>query len=351
MKRSVLLLLLIPFLLGCQQPATADESEKKDDKPKTEEPAPEPEPPHYIIVGYATYWDSTLPDPTLLTHINYAFAHIKNDFESLDIKTANRLSRIAALKKDHPELKVLLSVGGWGAGNFSEMADDETHRQHFAQHCLEAVQQYNLDGIDIDWEYPTSDMADISSSPEDTRNFTLLMRDLRTALGTDKLLTMASADNAGYVDFRSVIGYLDFVNIMAYNMGTPPRHNAALYKSAKTHNSCDQSVAAHLRAGVPYDKMVLGIPFFGHDGEDEIYYNKIKLNGYNQCWDDDAQVPYLTDNNGKMVLSYDDKKSVGLKAQFVKEKGLLGAMYWNIEADDASWTLSRAIASVLLNNQ
>ena len=316
-------------------------------------PTPRPAPEGTFVVGYATYWDKTMPDPTLLTHINYSFAHIKSDFESLDIKEESRLVKIAALKNSHPTLKVLLSVGGWGAGNFSEMAADPAHRKAFCKNCLAAVTKYKLDGIDLDWEYPTSSAAGITSSSSDTQNFTLLLKDLRVALGDKYLITMASADNAGYVDFKSAIDYLDFVNLMTYDMGKPPYHNAGLYKSSKTKNSCDESVAKHYQKGVPYRKMVLGIPFFGHgDGsafsKDGIDYNEINPGSYTMLWDQTAQVPYLANAAGTMVLSYDDEVSVGLKAEYVKQKGLLGAMYWNIEADDASWSLSKAIASVLL---
>ena len=310
-----------------------------------------------VIVGYAVYWEDTMPDPTLMTHINYAFAHIKNDFETLDIKTASRLSQIVALKKKNPALKVLLSVGGWEAGNFSEMAADETHRKNFCKNCLSAVQKYGLDGIDIDWEYPTSSAAGISSSPNDTKNFTLLMRDLRETLGENRLLTMASASNAKYVNFKQATQYMDFVNVMTYDMGNPPKHNAALYRSSMASESCEESVAKHFEAGVPYEKIVLGIPFYGHgDGKafaSYIDYRDLVINTstYTVQWDDVAKVPYVTNSSGKMVFTYDDAKSVGLKADYILEKNLRGAMYWNIEADNASWVLSKAIASRLLPSE
>lgn len=319
----------------------------------------EPQPPQLpavagpVIVGYATYWDTTIPNPAYLTHINYSFAHIKSDFETLDIKTESRLKKIVALKNGNPNLKVMLSVGGWGAGNFSEMAADESHRKNFCNNCLAAVKKYNLDGIDLDWEYPTSSSAGISSSPEDTKNFTLLLKDLRAALGNDLLITMASSASAKYVDFGSAMPYMNFVNIMTYDMGKPPYHNSGLYKSSATKRSCDEAVALHYSAGVPYDRMVLGIPFYGHgDGSaftsESVDFNEIDPSGYTVCWDKTAQVPYLADASGKMVLSYDDEISVGLKAAYAKEKGLLGAMYWNIEADDNTWTLSKAVARELL---
>ena len=233
------------------------------------------------------------------------------------------------------------------------MAADATHRKNFCNNCLAAVKKYDLDGIDLDWEYPTSSAAGISSSPNDTKNFTLLVKDLRETLGKDKLVTMASSANAKYVDFKSAVPYMDFVNIMTYDMGKPPYHNAGLYKSSKTKLSCDESVAAHYSAGVPYNKIVLGIPFYGHGNGGEfttdcVDFNEIKYDGFTRLWDDNAKVPYLVNSTGTMVLSYDDEISVGLKAEYVKEKGLRGAMYWNIEADDSNWTLSKAIAGPLL---
>ena len=362
--KTLLALIVAPVLLSfsCTKPdngLTIPPPKPNEGTTTTEEPTTDPpvqpvtQHDGYIIVGYATYWDSTIPDPTLLTHINYAFAHIKDDFESLDVKTESRLARIANLRTQKPDLKVMLSVGGWGAGNFSEMAADPTHRQNFCNNCLAVVNKYKLDGIDLDWEYPTSNSAGISASPDDTQNFTLLLKDLRATLGNDKLITMASSANAKYVDFKNAIQYLDFVNIMTYDMGKPPYHNAGLYKSTMTKRSCDESVTLHHNAGVPYEKIVLGMPFYGHgDGRafssECVDYNEISTDGYTVRWDQTAMVPYLVDASGTMVLSYDDATSIGLKADFVKQKGLRGAMYWNIEADDANWTLSKAIATRLI---
>ena len=311
-----------------------------------------------VIVGYAVYWESTMPDPKLLTHINYAFAHIKGDFETLDIKNTSRLTKIVGLKKQNPALKVLLSVGGWEAGNFSEMASDETHRKNFCKNCLAAVTKYGLDGIDIDWEYPTSNAAGISCSPNDTKNFTLLMHDLREVLGKYRLLTMASASNAKYVNFQDAVQYMDFVNVMTYDMGDPndrpAAHNAALYPSPMCSESCEESVGKHIAKGVPASKIVLGTPFYGHGDEkafeDFVDFREISFDEskYTACWDDAAKVPYLTDASGRMVLTYDNVQSVTLKAEYVRQKGLAGAMYWNIEADDDAFSLGNAVASRLL---
>jgi len=356
MKRILILFSLLMLLGGCEKqnsaPTGGDKVAAPEENLEDNTPALPP-----IIVGYATYWDKTMPDPTLLTHINYAFAHIKNDFESLDIKTASRLKKIVALKETNPDLKVLLSVGGWGAGNFSEMAADETHRKNFSKNCLAAVEQYNLDGIDLDWEYPTSSSGGISSSPNDTKNFNLLLKDLREVLGEDLLLTMASSSSAKYVDFKTAIQYMDFVNIMTYDMGDPPKHNAALYPSSMSSRSCDESVEFHRQKGVPFNKIVLGMPFYGHGNESDVPESvdfrdmKKYQEKFTEKWDDKAQVPYLVNGEGKMVLTFDNEKSIGLKADYIKKKKLRGAMYWNIEADDDNWTLSKAISTRLLDTQ
>jgi len=307
----------------------------------------------FVVVGYATSWDSIMPNPAYLTHINYSFTFIKDDFESLDIENTERLAEIVALKDRYPHLKVLLSLGGWGAGNFSEMAASEEHRRNFCKNCRDALQRYRLDGIDMDWEYPTTSVAGISSSMADKKNFTLLMKDMREALGADRLLTVAAASNARYVDWEDVLPYIDWVNNMSYNMGTPPYHNSPMYRSSMTvqeiGENWDGSVRCFFEKGVPYDKLVMGLPFFGHDANEIINYRDIPFEGLTREWDNIAKVPYLVDASGKMVITYDDPESLQIKLDYILQKRFLGAMYWNIEADDDDWTLSKLVASALLD--
>jgi chitinase len=97
-----------------------------------------------------------MPDPAYVTHINYAFGHVNDTFDGIRIDNENRLKSLAGLKKTAPKLKIMLSVGGWGSGRFSEMAATAENRKKFARDCLRVVNEFKLDGIDIDWEYPTS---------------------------------------------------------------------------------------------------------------------------------------------------------------------------------------------------
>lgn len=180
------------------------------------------------------------------------------------------------------------------------------------------------------------------------------MKDLRETLGPDRLLTIATYAGVKYYDLKTAEQYLDFVNIMTYDMGRPPYHHSALYSSSKTKNSCVDAVEKHFQAGVPYEKLVLGVPFYGKPAEGEsVDYADIisgEYSKYTRRWDNVSMVPYLVDAGGTMVLCYDDEQSLALKADYIRSKGLLGVMYWSIEEDDALWTLSKTLASRLLGN-
>ena len=306
----------------------------------------------HVIVAYVTSWTDVMPDPSTMTHINYAFGHVNDTFDGLRISNPDRLRQISGLKSVNPELNVMLSVGGWGSGRFSEMASDSLRRLSFAQDCLKAVEEFGLDGIDIDWEYPTSDMAGISCSPDDRENFNLLMRDLRSVLGEDRLLTLASSAYAEYIDFRSCIGYLDFVNVMTYDMADAPYHHAALYASENTEGCADGAVKAHMEAGVPASKLVLGVPFYGRGGTPKMKsrdYKAIKEEGeFVILWDEKAQAPYLADGDGMLVLGFDNPRSLKIKCDYIKENGLLGAMYWDYNGDNESGDLQNTLAKELL---
>ena len=117
-----------------------------------------------VIVAYVTSWTNEVPDPTTMTHINYAFGHVNDTFNGVRIDNPERMRMVVGLKAQNPALKVMLSVGGWGSGRFSEMAATAETRMAFAKDCKRVVEEFGLDGIDIDWEYPTQSQAKISSS-------------------------------------------------------------------------------------------------------------------------------------------------------------------------------------------
>ena len=307
-----------------------------------------------VVVAYVTSWSEVMPDPQYMTHINYAFGHVNESFNGVKIDNEERLRQIVDLRKQKPELKVLLSIGGWGSGRFSEMAANDEYRCAFAADCDRVVKEFALDGIDIDWEYPTSSMANISSSPDDTENFTLLMQDIRAAIGNEKELTLATVASARYIDFKAILSSVDFVNIMAYDMASAPKHHSALYPSGHSGDiTSDGAVTAHLKAGVPPSKLVMGMPFYGRGGDGYPSfqdYNKVGNTDtqYTEKWDEVAQVPYLADKNDTLVFGFENPRSLAIKCQYILDKDLLGGMYWDYSGDNEQGDLRRTVAENLL---
>lgn len=346
MKRIITPLVMAVLALmpvACRQTASAPEVETRHGDPSEK-----------VLVAYV-YNTREMPDATYLTHINYAFGHVSETFDSVYIPDPDDLHRIVGVRKIYPHVKVMLSIGGWGSGRFSEMVTDPALRESFAADCKRVVDEYGLDGIDIDWEYPTSSSAGISSAPTDTDNYTLLMRDIRAAIGPDKLLTQATVASAKFIDFKAVNEYVDFTNAMTYDLGWAPYHNATLHRSELTQPdqcSVEEGILMHLEAGVPAEKLVLGMPFYGHGEEGfprRIDCSKAHLlPGYTPHWDPVGQVPYLTnDETGAFAFGYENEKSLYLKAQFALQKGLKGAMYWAYNGDNAAGDFRRTVYQTL----
>lgn len=332
-----------------------------------------------VILAYYTENSSDLPDVTLLTHINYAHGRFKNPSTGdggIVISGTSLMKQVIALKSVNPKLKVMLMIGGWGikADGFSMMARDADKRTEFCKSVKSLLDEYGLDGVDIDWEYPTYSAEGTGASAADKGNFNLVLKELRETLGTSKIISFASSSSAKYVDWPIAIQYIDYVNVMTYDMGAAPNgHNSPLYRSAKfNHRSCDESIELHLAAGIPLNRMNLGVPFYGKAEKNpseankvynyEVNYNEmydiLHNNWYkkrsldvtgknNRAWDDVAKVPFLTDNMGRNLLSYDDPESVTCKGRYVVEKKLLGAMFWEYRHDDDQQSLLRALVSAV----
>lgn len=302
----------------------------------------------YVVLAYVTSWGKSIPDPMCMTHINYAFGHVTDNNKGIRIDNEPRLRMMAGLKEKKPSLKVLLSVGGWGSSHFSEMAATDSTRSAFAADCRRVIESFGLDGIDINWEYPGNGTGGVSFSPVDKENFTLLMRDVRRAIGKEKLLSIAASATGRYYDLKAIEPYVDYVNIMAYDMEEAPFHHAALHPSEMSGEwSCEKVVAEYIAGGFPVQRLVLGIPFYGH-GTNEApecldYRRIVSIDSLYSRWDSVAQVPYLVNSEGTVVVSYENTQSIGLKCQFLHQRGMLGAMYWDYDSDDEMGTLRHAV--------
>ncbi len=330
----------------------------------------------YVVIGYVTGhgWTKDQIEARKLTHINYAFGIPDANGEIAPLKPTDsaNLDALASLKSTNKNLKILLSIGGWGGCNyFSDAALTDASRQKFTNSAVALLKKHKLDGIDIDWEYPAQVGAGNIFRPEDKQNFTLFLKALRDGLdkqgkqdnrnGTNHyLLTAATGGDTSFVN-HTELGkaqqYLDYVNIMTYDLyhgnDKTTGHHSPLTQSAKgnqSRNSTADAVEGHIRAGVPAGKIVLGLPFYGRGWADtrdqdkglyqpstgkhsfisfdELAENYIDKNGFTRYWDADAKAPYLWNPTTHIFISYADPESFTYKIAYVKSKQLAGVMFW-----------------------
>ena len=319
------------------------------------------------------------------THINVGHVRFVDKDNGvgieIDSKTVPLVQKFVAYKAQYPELKVKLQMGGWGknADGWSQMARDPQKRKAFVDECVAICQQYGIDGFDIDWEYPTYAAKDgdhvNGASPADWENFVTLFKELREAM-PDKILSYAASDSGKYTDNYGVLPYVDYINVMTYDEGNPPYHNAPLYRSSITGSRCCAEAIDDIFHGqqkIPYQMMNFGLAFYGHgDGyklktgnryPSSVDYSKLDdiffrgtCDGYDvkgvnyRIWDDVAKVPYLADALGKMYASYEDIESINAKVEFLKARNMLGAMIWEYRHDNDEGTLRHAVKHAMDGN-
>jgi chitinase len=352
--------------------------------PVWSEPHPAAEP---VIVAYVfTQGQALKPneiDAKKLTRVNYAFANIAQGriVEGAPADAAN-LAALTALKRDNPNLTILVSVGGWlWSGGFSDVALTSASRAVFIDSVDAFITRYNLDGLDVDWEYPGMIGAGHAFRPEDKQTYTLLLKELRRRF--DKMagklhhplyLTIATGASQEFLDHTEmgeVAKYVDTVNLMAYDYYEPggdktTGNHAPLFTDPADPKaiSADRSVREYEKAGVPAQKLVLGVPFYGHvwgqvpaashglfqPGQPvpNVYANYSAIvstmlgQGYSRYWDASASVPYLYNPEKQIFVSYEDPESLALKCKYVKQQHLKGIMFWDYFGDP-SGTLLGAI--------
>jgi chitinase len=299
---------------------------------------------------------------------------------------SGNFAELNRLKQAYPHLRTIISVGGWTWSNrFSDVAATQATREVFAKSAVDFLRKYNFDGIDLDWEYPVSGgLPGNSRRPEDKENHVLLLQEIRKELNaageTDNRyyeLTIASGAGPVYADnnlLGEIAKVVDFINIMTYDFNggwqTISAHNAPLYydpaaKAAGVPEAEVFNIAAgvqrHLDDGVPAHKLVMGMPFYGRgwsgcvnqnngqyqeckpaslgtweNGSFDFYDLEAKYinkNGYTRFWNDTAKVPYLYNSTNGNFITYDDSESFGHKIDFIKSKGLGGAMFWEFSGD------------------
>ena len=332
------------------------------------------------VGGFRGLADIDSLNPKKLSHINYAFVDVKDNRAWLHNETTDTINfrRLNELKKQNKDLKILISMGGWTwSKNFSDAVLTDTSTRAFAYSCIDIVAQYGLDGVDIDWEYPGLKGDNNKFRPEDKEGYTRLFKDLREGLDSLKkithkkyFVTTAVGAHQNFIDHTEmdkVQQYTDFINLMSYDYAggsdTISNHHTNLYTSSTdtSQESTDKSVKAFIAAGVPANKLVVGLGFYGKGWEMQtadnngLYrrvnkfqraggfdYLKDSLenkNGFTKYWDDVAKAPYLFNSQTRVFITYDDEQSIKEKCEYIKKNNLAGAMFWEYADDKKEYLL------------
>ena len=225
-----------------------------------------------ILLGYATGKGLDLMterDARRLTHINIAFGVIRDGL--LSVHNLPRLKeQLARVRGLNPQLKIVLSIGGWTAGGFSLMSRTSAGRDAFRDSVKKVLDDYALDGVDIDWEYPCSNAAGIDCDPSDRENFTHLMRAMRDAAGEDRIVSIAAGGGDYFIrdtQMDQVARICDYVQIMTYDLNCSThttRHHTSLYAMAGSYPRGNAHYCTEIfhAGGVPKEKIVLGAAFY-----------------------------------------------------------------------------------------
>ncbi|MDE3186407.1 MAG: glycoside hydrolase family 18 protein [Acidobacteriota bacterium] len=338
-----------------------------------------------VVAGYVFPQNTTLQpgqiDADGMTRIYYAFANIKDGrmVEGFPTDAAN-IPAVTALRQGNPRLEVMISVGGWlWSGEFSDMALTAKSRKVFIQSVVEFLDRYHLDGLDVDWEYPGMPGAGHAFRSEDKENFTLLLKELRKRFDAEGkkrqrrlYLTIAAGTSDEYLahtEMEAVARSVDAVNLMTYDYTQPgvdaaTGHNAPLFANPADPKqvSADATVQAFEQAGVPAEKILLGVPFYGKvwgevaDNDHGLFKPGVKApgvdaaysvieetmlgHGFTRYWDETARVPYLYSEEKREFVSYEDAESIGAKCEYVRTHGLGGVMFWSYFNDPSGELLA-----------
>lgn len=397
----------------------------------------------YKKVGYFTQWgvygrDFQVQDlekngsASKLTHINYAFGNISADgkcftgnipgeadawadyVRPLDAENsvdgvaddwvqplAGNFNQLRELKAKHPNLKVLISLGGWSwSTHFSDAALTAASRKALVSSCIDLYIKGNLpqdgsrggagsaaglfDGIDLDWEWPgSSGDTDTTFRPEDKKNFTALVSEFRTQLDAYArsqkrkakyelsafVPTAPAKIDAGF-DVRRIMRDLDFVTLQGYDFHVSGEATTAQQSALYARNdfSVDGTVDAWERRGAPAHKLVMGMPFYGQgwtgvsgggDGMGQLATGPAPAawaNGYADYKElkqlaasgtyklhRDRRNGHAWLFDGTTLWTYDDPQVLRAKTRYIRQEGLGGAMFWSLDADTADGELMTAV--------
>lgn len=319
------------------------------------------------IIAYATGRAETIKQYPIdkLTHIIYSFLKIQNDTLTFHNKEQEKtVQELVALKATNPQLKIMVSVGGWSGCSFcSDLFASDEHRRNFAKTTAALFKKYNIDGLDLDWEYPAIEgYPGHKYDAADKNNFTELIKALRQEMGNDYLLTFAAGGFTKYleesVDWDAVMPMVDFVNLMTYDLvggyATVTGHHTLLQDYRPGQESTTKCVNWLLDRKITASKLIIGAAMYARVWENVpdtnhglyqpgkfkqgVAFSDFKnyfsdTSGYKYYWDRKARAPYQYNASKKLFATFDDERSINKKIKFIRRKKLGGIMFWELAQD------------------
>ncbi|GJQ69017.1 hypothetical protein Trydic_g6190 [Trypoxylus dichotomus] len=324
-------------------------------------------------------------DPNLCTHLVYAFTGLSKDGligsmdPNVDLDRRGYLD-FTALKEQNPCLKTLLAIGGWNQGSrrYSVMVGDKEYRKKFIDSVLRYLAEYDFDGIDLDWEYPTQR----GGIAEDKENFGLLLKEMKEALARWGLtVSLAVPIDLGVTeaayDMKAIDEYVDYVFIMGYDYTSAGDGVTGLISPL---NEISKTVQLWTKS-VKSTKVVLGVPAYGASytlksstsnglgaaiigpGEPGFYTGQAGFLSYLEVQSKVRSglykvVPVPASQNYYAYheddwITFEMKENYEAQARYVLQNNLGGAMVWSIDAEDhlgslnSSFPIINSIRNVL----
>ncbi len=310
-----------------------------------------------------------------LTHVIFSFCHLSGNELAVDsARDSVAIRNLVGLKRQHPRLKVLLSLGGWGGcETCSPVFSSASGVRQFARSVKALTAEYGTDGIDLDWEYPAIEgYPGHPYDPADQVHFTQLVKALRQELGPEALVSFAAGGFKAYfdrsIDWQAVIPMVDYVNLMSYDLvggySKVTGHHTPLYSNPHQEGSADFGVNYLVNMGVPARKIILGAAFYGRVwGEVAPDRNGLYQTGVFKSFvphhqfdsvltaergfvfyrDTAAAAPYAYSAKLREFATFDDTASLDAKTRYANENGLGGIMFWQLTDDRADGGLLQAI--------
>jgi chitinase len=316
-----------------------------------------------------------------LTHVIYSFLKLQHDTLTFrDSLQRATVQQIVDLKKEHPQLKVMVSVGGWGGcAPCSGLFDTAARRTTFVKTAVQLLKDYHIDGLDLDWEYPAIEgFPGHQYLPQDNNNFTALVKELRAEMGNELLLSFAAGGFTAYleqsIDWNAVMPRVNFVNLMTYDLvggySKVTGHHTLLNDYKPNQESINKCVNWLLNKKLPANKFIIGAAFYARvwqnvaDTNHGLYQSGNFLQGvsyknfdkfftdsmgFKNYWDKKAKAPYQYSASKNLFATFDDPQSIGEKTKFVRRKKLGGVMFWELSDDKYSGGLVDEIKMGLNN--